>query len=206
MRCIVTIAVSFSSHHKLSLYSHLALVALIFHCDMCLPHAQASPQFGLRKHLARKNCTLCALPHGTDTKVVNAGKITCVVESRNNVLVVIKTPRLETLKKEPKNGDNYVFFEEFDGRGEEHVEVIGWVTKTCYFELLRASEGTLRRWSRLCLHSLAAHHSALGSSVGAARYCINLHVNGPFGYWGFNLKSKVKAETWYNWNVNNRYL
>jgi hypothetical protein len=33
--------------------------------------------------------------------------------------------------------------------------VIGWVTKIYYLELLRASEGTLRRWSRLHLQSLA---------------------------------------------------
>jgi hypothetical protein len=33
--------------------------------------------------------------------------------------------------------------------------VIGWVPETYYFELLRASEGTLSRWSRLHLQSLA---------------------------------------------------
>jgi hypothetical protein len=33
--------------------------------------------------------------------------------------------------------------------------VIGWVTKIYYLELLRASEGTLSRWSRLHLQSLA---------------------------------------------------
>jgi hypothetical protein len=33
--------------------------------------------------------------------------------------------------------------------------VTGWVTKIYYFELLRASEGTLSRWSRLHLQSLA---------------------------------------------------
>jgi hypothetical protein len=33
--------------------------------------------------------------------------------------------------------------------------VIGWVTKIYYFELFRASEGTLCRWSRLHLQSLA---------------------------------------------------
>jgi hypothetical protein len=31
--------------------------------------------------------------------------------------------------------------------------VIGWVTKIYYLELLRASEGTLSRWSRLHLQS-----------------------------------------------------
>jgi hypothetical protein len=31
--------------------------------------------------------------------------------------------------------------------------VIGWVTKIDYLELLRASEGTLSRWSRLHLQS-----------------------------------------------------
>jgi hypothetical protein len=33
--------------------------------------------------------------------------------------------------------------------------VIGWVTKIYYLELLRALEGTLSRWSRLHLQSLA---------------------------------------------------
>jgi hypothetical protein len=33
--------------------------------------------------------------------------------------------------------------------------VIGWVTKIYYLGLLRASEGTLSRWSRLHLQSLA---------------------------------------------------
>jgi hypothetical protein len=33
--------------------------------------------------------------------------------------------------------------------------VIGWVTKIFYLELLRASGGTLSRWSRLHLQSLA---------------------------------------------------
>jgi hypothetical protein len=33
--------------------------------------------------------------------------------------------------------------------------VIGWVTKIYFLELLRASEGTLSRWSRLLLQSLA---------------------------------------------------
>jgi hypothetical protein len=34
--------------------------------------------------------------------------------------------------------------------------VLGWVTKIYYFELLRASEGTLSRWSRLHLQSLTS--------------------------------------------------
>jgi hypothetical protein len=33
--------------------------------------------------------------------------------------------------------------------------VIGWVTKIYYLEFLRASEGTISRWSRLHLQSLA---------------------------------------------------
>jgi hypothetical protein len=33
--------------------------------------------------------------------------------------------------------------------------VLGWVTKIYYLELLRASEGTLSRWTRLHLQSLA---------------------------------------------------
>jgi hypothetical protein len=35
------------------------------------------------------------------------------------------------------------------------LKVIGWVTKTYYLELLRASEGTLGRWSRVHLQFLA---------------------------------------------------
>jgi hypothetical protein len=34
--------------------------------------------------------------------------------------------------------------------------IFGWVTKIYYLELLRASEGTLSRWSRLHLQSLAS--------------------------------------------------
>jgi hypothetical protein len=48
---------------------------------------------------------------------------------------------------------------ELDGRGSakhrSQWPVIGWVTKIYYLELLRASEGTLSRWSRLHLQSLA---------------------------------------------------
>jgi hypothetical protein len=40
-------------------------------------------------------------------------------------------------------------------RSQWSVVVIGWVTKIYYLELLRASEGTLNRWSRLHLQSLA---------------------------------------------------
>jgi hypothetical protein len=38
---------------------------------------------------------------------------------------------------------------------KQRWSVIGGVTKNFCFELLRASEGTLSRWSRLHLHSLA---------------------------------------------------
>jgi hypothetical protein len=37
---------------------------------------------------------------------------------------------------------------------KQHLSVIGWVTKIYYLELLRASEGTLSRWSRLHLQLL----------------------------------------------------
>jgi hypothetical protein len=56
--------------------------------------------------------------------------------------------------------------EELDGRAvralrraiaevKQRWSVIGWVTKNYYLELLRASEGTLSRWSRLHSQSLA---------------------------------------------------
>jgi hypothetical protein len=38
---------------------------------------------------------------------------------------------------------------------KQRWSIIGWVTKFYYLELLRASEGTLSRWSRLHLQSLA---------------------------------------------------
>jgi hypothetical protein len=41
----------------------------------------------------------------------------------------------------------------FRDQTKTFVEVIGWVTKIYYLELLRASEGTLSRWSRLHLQS-----------------------------------------------------
>jgi hypothetical protein len=42
-----------------------------------------------------------------------------------------------------------------EAKQRSQCSVIGWVTKIYYLELLRASEGTLSRWSRLYLHSLA---------------------------------------------------
>jgi hypothetical protein len=38
---------------------------------------------------------------------------------------------------------------------KQRWSVIGWVPKYYYLNLLRASEGTLSRWSRFYLHSLA---------------------------------------------------
>jgi hypothetical protein len=46
--------------------------------------------------------------------------------------------------------------------------VIGWVTKMYYLELLRASEGTLSRWSRLHLQSLAPTPVSRGVDVRQA--------------------------------------
>jgi hypothetical protein len=42
-----------------------------------------------------------------------------------------------------------------DANHRSQWPVLGWVTKIYYLELLRASEGTLSRWSRLPLQSLA---------------------------------------------------
>jgi hypothetical protein len=42
-----------------------------------------------------------------------------------------------------------------EAKQRSQKSIIGWVIKIYYRELLRASEGTLSRWSRLHLHSLA---------------------------------------------------
>jgi hypothetical protein len=42
-----------------------------------------------------------------------------------------------------------------EAKQPKHRSVTGWVTKIYYLELRRASEGTLSRWSRLHLQSLA---------------------------------------------------
>jgi hypothetical protein len=42
-----------------------------------------------------------------------------------------------------------------EAKHRSHWAVLGWVTKIYYLELLRASEGTLSRWSRLHWQSLA---------------------------------------------------
>jgi hypothetical protein len=44
--------------------------------------------------------------------------------------------------------------------------VIGWVTKTLLLELLRASESTLSRWSRLHFAVVSTHQPALGPRGG----------------------------------------
>jgi hypothetical protein len=44
-----------------------------------------------------------------------------------------------------------------DRGSKQSRPVIRWVIKIYYLELLRASEGTLSRWSRLHLHSLGSH-------------------------------------------------
>jgi hypothetical protein len=44
--------------------------------------------------------------------------------------------------------------------------VIGWVIKSYYLELLRALEGTLTRWFRLHLQSLAPTNPHWASVVG----------------------------------------
>jgi hypothetical protein len=56
---------------------------------------------------------------------------------------------------------------------KQHWSVIGWVTKMYYLELLRASEGTLSRWSRLRLQSLAPTNTHWARVVGY----------GPFSLW-----------------------
>jgi hypothetical protein len=54
--------------------------------------------------------------------------------------------------------------------------VIGWVTKIYYLELLRASKGTLRRWSQLHLQSLAPTNPHWAC---VASYPCVIHKKGP---------------------------
>jgi hypothetical protein len=54
--------------------------------------------------------------------------------------------------------------------------VLGLVTKIYYLELLRASEGTLSRWSRVHLQSLAPANPHWARVVGY----------GPFSLWLFH--------------------
>jgi hypothetical protein len=56
--------------------------------------------------------------------------------------------------------------------------VLGWVTKIYYLELLRASEGTLSRWSRLHLQSLAPTNPHWARVVGY----------GPFSLWVIHME------------------
>jgi hypothetical protein len=56
---------------------------------------------------------------------------------------------------------------------KQHWPVIGWVTKTYYLELVRASEGTLSRWSRLYLQSLAPTNP----------HWARVMASGPFSLW-----------------------
>jgi hypothetical protein len=59
--------------------------------------------------------------------------------------------------------------------------VLGWVTKIYYFELLRASEGTLSRWSRLHLQSLAptpvSRRVDVRQAAGRKKSLANLYHN-----------------------------
>jgi hypothetical protein len=50
--------------------------------------------------------------------------------------------------------------------------VLGWVTKIYYVELLRAAEGTLSRWSRLHLQSLAPTNPHWARMVGYGPYSL----------------------------------
>jgi hypothetical protein len=54
---------------------------------------------------------------------------------------------------------------------------MGWVTKIYYLELLRASEGTLSRWSRLHLQSLAPTPVSRRVDVRQAAGRKNIFIN-----------------------------
>jgi hypothetical protein len=75
------------------------------------------------------------------------------------------------------------FSEEVDGpaisvlgraiaEAKQRWSVIGWVTKIYYLELLRASEGTLSRWSRLHLQWLAPTNPHWTRVVGYGRFSL----------------------------------
>jgi hypothetical protein len=54
---------------------------------------------------------------------------------------------------------------------KQFLSVIGWVTKKQCLELLHASEGTLGRWSRLHLKSLAPTNPLWARVVGYVLMC-----------------------------------
>jgi hypothetical protein len=56
---------------------------------------------------------------------------------------------------------------------KQHWSVIEWMTNICYLELLRASEGTLSRWSRMYMQSL----------VPTNPHWARVVVYGPFSLW-----------------------
>jgi hypothetical protein len=50
--------------------------------------------------------------------------------------------------------------------------VIGWVNKICYLELLRASEGTISRWSRLHLQLSVLSNPHWARVVGSSPFSL----------------------------------
>jgi hypothetical protein len=65
--------------------------------------------------------------------------------------------------------------------GKQRWSVIGWITKMYYLTLLRASEGTLSRWSRLHLQLLAPTnpHWARVKVYGPYYLCV-IHKEGLY--------------------------
>jgi hypothetical protein len=64
---------------------------------------------------------------------------------------------------------------------QQRWSVIGWVTKKYYLEHLRASEGTLSRWSRPHLQSIAPTNPHWAHVVGYGPFslCV-IHKEGLF--------------------------
>jgi hypothetical protein len=57
-----------------------------------------------------------------------------------------------------------------EAKHRSRLPVLGWVTNIYYLELLRASEGTLSRWSRLHLQSLVPSFKEGWRQVGGRSY------------------------------------
>jgi hypothetical protein len=78
---------------------------------------------------------------------------------KNNIIKELDGPTVSALRR------TYA-------KTKQHILVIGWVTNIYYFELLRASEGTLSRWSRLYSQSSAPTKPHWACVVGYGRFSL----------------------------------
>jgi hypothetical protein len=70
---------------------------------------------------------------------------------------------------------------------------VGWVTKICYLKLLRASEGTLNRWSR---HYHPAIHICPALGYGPFSLCVIHKEDVCPSSWDINTLSSMKVNTY----------